>query len=50
MTQSERPRGTFFRSRPIGWVPSPYRRRFGHAAASFGGRFGRDAVLELDPS
>ncbi len=46
---ASRPRGPF-QLEPIGWVRSPYQRRFGtpQQAAAFDAE--RDAVLELDPA
>lgn len=44
---SERPRGPFSLT-PIGWVSSPYQRRFGTPQQAAAVDSDRDAVLELD--
>src|SRR3954464_13452153 len=46
---SERPRGPFSLT-PIGWVSSPYRRRFGTPQQASAGDPDRDGGLELDPA
>jgi len=45
--ESERPRGPFSLT-PIGWVSSPYRRRFGTPQQASAIDSDREAVLELD--
>jgi tRNA (adenine37-N6)-methyltransferase len=45
--ESERPRGPFAFT-PIGWVSSPYQRRFGTPQQASAVDSDRDAVLELD--
>ena len=46
---SERPRGPFSFT-PIGWVASPYQRRFGTPQQASAVDSDRDAVLVLDPA
>jgi tRNA-Thr(GGU) m(6)t(6)A37 methyltransferase TsaA len=46
--ESERPRGPFSLT-PIGWVSSPYRRRFGTPQQASAIDSDSEAVLELDP-
>jgi tRNA-Thr(GGU) m(6)t(6)A37 methyltransferase TsaA len=46
--ENERPRGPFALT-PIGWVRSPYQRRFGTPQQASAVDSDREAVLELDP-
>jgi len=46
---SERPRGPYSLT-PIGWVSSPYERRFGTPQQAAAVDSDREAVLELDPT